>query len=72
MKRQRSLFDSFTPVKKQRYVDDNESVQGAASSSGNDDDTSSSLLPTGRYKVELPIIDLAFTKHLLVILFTEL
>ena len=31
----------------------NGSLQGAASSSGNDD-TSLSLVPTGRFKVELP------------------
>ena len=46
MKRQRNLFDSFSIVKKPRFVsDDNGSLQGAASSSGNDD---ISLVPTGR------------------------
>ena len=52
MKTQRSLLDSFTLVKKPRFVsDDNGSLQGAAFNSGNDD-ASLSLVLTGRYMVE--------------------
>ena len=74
MKTQRILLNSFTLVKKPRFVsDDNGSLQGTAFNSGNDG-ASLSLVPTGRYMVEFSkkiVRYLAFTKDLHVRLFTS-